>query len=354
MHYLSPRWEQPLIKVNCAALTESLLESELFGHQAGAFTGATRTHIGRFEQANGGTLVLDELGTIPPRMQEKILRVIEYGEFQRVGGSDTIRTDVRIVGPGSELLPDDGPFDVFLEGGLIADIAPRGALPAHGAVLPGDGGWLIPGLWDHHVHTMQWALVAERAPLGHATSAAHAASLMGEAPILDGRRVGTGFRDAFWGDEPTLQLLDAATGDIPTYLINADVHSVWLNTAALRREGFSPDGDGILREEPAFEISRRLNLVDAATGDRLVRRMATDAAARGVVGLVDLDIAWNEDAWARRTRDGFDLLRIEFGVYPDHLSRALSDGLRTGDVARGAASEHPFPTDPAHEEGTAS
>jgi psp operon transcriptional activator len=105
LHYLSPRWEQPLIKVNCAALTESLLESELFGHQAGAFTGATRTHIGRFEQANGGTLVLDELGTIPTRMQEKILRVIEYGEFQRVGGSDTIRTDVRIVGATNEHLP---------------------------------------------------------------------------------------------------------------------------------------------------------------------------------------------------------------------------------------------------------
>ena len=105
LHYLSERWEQALVKVNCAALTESLLESELFGHEAGAFTGATRTHIGRFEQADGGTLVLDELGTIPLRMQEKILRVIEYGEFQRVGGSDTIKTDVRIVGATNENLP---------------------------------------------------------------------------------------------------------------------------------------------------------------------------------------------------------------------------------------------------------
>jgi psp operon transcriptional activator len=105
LHYLSERWEQPLVKVNCAALTETLLESELFGHQAGAFTGATRTHIGRFEQADGGTLVLDELGTIPPRMQEKILRVIEYGEFQRVGGSETISADVRIVGSTNEHLP---------------------------------------------------------------------------------------------------------------------------------------------------------------------------------------------------------------------------------------------------------
>jgi psp operon transcriptional activator len=125
LHYLSPRWEQPLIKVNCAALTETLLESELFGHQAGAFTGATRTHIGRFEQANGGTLVLDELGTIPPRMQEKILRVIEYGEFQRVGGSDTIRTDVRIVGATNEHLPrlaDVGRFRADLLDRLAFDV----------------------------------------------------------------------------------------------------------------------------------------------------------------------------------------------------------------------------------------
>ncbi len=105
LHYLSERWDRPLVKVNCAALTESLLESELFGHEAGAFTGASKVHIGRFEQANGGTLVLDELGTIPPRMQEKILRVIEYGEFQRVGGSNTLTTDVRIVGATNADLP---------------------------------------------------------------------------------------------------------------------------------------------------------------------------------------------------------------------------------------------------------
>jgi len=105
LHYLSERWGQQLVKVNCAALTETLLETELFGHEAGAFTGATRTHIGRFEQADGGTLVLDELGTIPLRMQEKILRVIEYGEFERVGGKDTLSTDVRIVGSTNEDLP---------------------------------------------------------------------------------------------------------------------------------------------------------------------------------------------------------------------------------------------------------
>jgi psp operon transcriptional activator len=105
LHYLSERWDQALLKVNCAALTESLLETELFGHEAGAFTGAHKTHIGRFEQADGGTLILDELGSIPLRMQEKILRVIEYGEFQRVGGKSTLTTDVRIVGSTNEDLP---------------------------------------------------------------------------------------------------------------------------------------------------------------------------------------------------------------------------------------------------------
>ena len=98
LHYLSDRWEQPVVKVNCAALTESILESELFGHEAGAFTGAAGAHVGHFERADGGTLVLDELANISLRVQEKILRVIEYGEMQRVGGNETLRVDVRIVG----------------------------------------------------------------------------------------------------------------------------------------------------------------------------------------------------------------------------------------------------------------
>ncbi len=98
LHYLSARWESRFVKVNCAALTESILESELFGHEAGAFTGASKMHVGHFERADGGTLILDELATISLRMQEKILRVIEYGEIQRVGGSDTLSVDVRIVG----------------------------------------------------------------------------------------------------------------------------------------------------------------------------------------------------------------------------------------------------------------
>ena len=125
LHFLSRRWEQPLIKVNCAALTESILESELFGHEAGAFTGAARTHIGHFERADGGTLVLDELATITLRMQEKILRVIEYGELQRVGGSDTISVDVRIVGATNadlQAMVDDGKFRDDLLDRLAFDV----------------------------------------------------------------------------------------------------------------------------------------------------------------------------------------------------------------------------------------
>lgn len=243
---------------------------------------------------------------------------------------------------GSDRLDPFGsdPVDVHLADGLVVDIAPAGALPRRGLVLDADGGWVIPGLWDHHVHTVQWALSAERVALGEATSAAQAASLMGEARILpDGRRVGGGFRDAFWADSPDLAMLDAATGDVPTYLINADVHSVWLNSAALRREGFEPDASGILREEPAFEISRRLNDVDASVSDPLIEKMASDAAARGVVGLIDLEMAWNEEAWARRAAAGFDTLRVSFGIYPDWLDHAIAEGLRTGDAARGAASD---------------
>ncbi|UTW44643.1 phage shock protein operon transcriptional activator [bacterium SCSIO 12696] len=97
LHYLSPRWDQPFIKINCAAYTDGLLESELFGYEPGAFTGATRLHRGHFERADGGTLFLDELGTMPNRVQEKVLRIIEYGEFERLGGQEAISVDVRIV-----------------------------------------------------------------------------------------------------------------------------------------------------------------------------------------------------------------------------------------------------------------
>ncbi|WP_141291764.1 nif-specific transcriptional activator NifA, partial [Ideonella azotifigens] len=97
IHFLSPRKDAPFIKVNCAALTESLLESELFGHERGAFTGAVGDRRGRFEQAHTGTLFLDEVGDISPSFQAKLLRVLQEREFERVGGNRSIKVDVRLI-----------------------------------------------------------------------------------------------------------------------------------------------------------------------------------------------------------------------------------------------------------------
>ena len=105
LHYLSERWQGPFISLNCAALNESLLDSELFGHEAGAFTGAQKRHLGRFERADGGTLFLDELATAPMLVQEKLLRVIEYGHLERVGGSQPLQVDVRLVCATNDDLP---------------------------------------------------------------------------------------------------------------------------------------------------------------------------------------------------------------------------------------------------------
>lgn len=98
VHFLSKRWEGPFVALNCSALVPTLIEAELFGHEAGAFTGATGRRRGRFEAAHGGTLFLDEIGNIPASVQEKILRVVEYGTFERVGSSELVSVDVRIVG----------------------------------------------------------------------------------------------------------------------------------------------------------------------------------------------------------------------------------------------------------------
>lgn len=125
LHYLSDRWEGQFLKMNCAAISDSLLESELFGHEAGAFTGATRTHHGRFERAHGGTLFLDELATTSALVQEKLLRVIEYGEFERVGGAKTLHCDVRLVAATNEDLPrlaETGKFRYDLLDRLAFDV----------------------------------------------------------------------------------------------------------------------------------------------------------------------------------------------------------------------------------------
>ena len=113
LHRLSTRWDEPLVTMNCAALPETLIEAELFGHEQGAFTGATKARAGRFEEADQGTLFLDELGTLSMAAQERLLRAVEYGEVTRIGSSRPTNVDVRIVAATNEDLPkraDEGSF----------------------------------------------------------------------------------------------------------------------------------------------------------------------------------------------------------------------------------------------------
>jgi psp operon transcriptional activator len=113
LHHLSSRWAGPLIIMNCAALPENLIEAELFGHEAGSFTGAAKTRHGRFEEADSGTLFLDELGSLSMPAQDRLLRAVEYGEITRIGASKPISVDVRIVAATNENLPsqvDKGEF----------------------------------------------------------------------------------------------------------------------------------------------------------------------------------------------------------------------------------------------------
>ncbi len=125
LHYLSKRWDQPLVALNCSTLSEGLIDSELFGHESGSFTGSKGRHQGRFERAEGGTLFLDELATAPLAVQEKLLRVIEYGQYERVGGSQVLNANVRLVCATNADLPqlaEQGEFRADLLDRLAFDV----------------------------------------------------------------------------------------------------------------------------------------------------------------------------------------------------------------------------------------
>jgi len=125
IHYLSARWDAPFLQLNCATVSESLLQSELFGHESGAFTGANRRHVGRFERANEGSLFLDELATMSSQVQEQLLRVVEYGQYERVGGTQPIDVDVRLIAATNEDLPslvERGEFRADLLDRLAFDV----------------------------------------------------------------------------------------------------------------------------------------------------------------------------------------------------------------------------------------
>ena len=149
LHRLSQRWDGPLVTINCAALPETLIEAELFGHEAGAFTGATRARAGRFEEAYGGTLFLDELATLSASAQERLLRAVEYGEITRIGANNAVRVDVRIVAATNEHLPalvDGGRFRADLLDRLSFEVVTLPPLRAR----EGD----VPVLADHFARRM--------------------------------------------------------------------------------------------------------------------------------------------------------------------------------------------------------
>ncbi len=216
--------------------------------------------------------------------------------------------------------------DLRIEGGVITEIG-----EALGAGDDLEGRWVSPGLWDHHVHFTQWALHSQRVDLSAATSAQGAAAIMGAAAEhAVGVLIGGAFNDALWPDAPTAELLDGATGAVPTVLVSNDLHAVWLNSAALAVYGHTGHPTGLLREDDAFEIEKQLGTVPDAIIDGWAMAAAAAAARRGVVGIVDYEMAWNVEAWQRRIAAGHDALRVEFGVYTQHLDRAITQGMRTG------------------------
>jgi hypothetical protein len=242
------------------------------------------------------------------------------------------------------------PIDLLIDDGVIVGILPAGIEAAASDDLDLEGRFIMPGLWDEHVHLTQWAQHRRRIDLAPAESAAEAAAIVRSAiargAASDAVIVGVGFRDGLWPDAPSAALLDTVAPDRPIVLISADVHCVWLNSAALVHFGVdSPsgaDGDGVLREDAAFAITARLDSAPDAELDRWVAEAAAEAAARGVVGVVDLEMRWNRDDWARRVAAGFDALRVEFGVYPQHLDRAIELGLRSGQPLAGTVSVGPL------------
>ena len=231
-------------------------------------------------------------------------------------------SNVRVSGAAGD------PVDITITDGVISAITPNSG----GGGL--DGRWVSPGLWDNHVHFSQWALIQQRLDVSSSTSAAEAAALVGTAlahvsePAVP--FVAYGFRDGLWPDLPTAAVLDAVEPVHPVVLVSGDLHAVWLNTPALALYGHTGHPTGLLREDAAFEVTRRIDTVAPELLDTWTDAAAREAATNGVVGIIDLEMDWNLDTWVRRIEGGTDSLRVEFGIYTQHLERAIGLGLRTG------------------------
>lgn len=246
-----------------------------------------------------------------------------------------------------------GPVDLRITDGVIVAMEPASTLSAGSDEREVElaGRYVIPGLWDHHVHFTQWALASRRLDLQSSESAEEVAAIVaqhvkakdamvelaGETGESSSKEliVGFGFRDALWSDAPNRELLDAASGSHPVALVSGDLHSCWLNSAALIARGLGEHATGLLREDDCYPVVAGLDDIDVETLDTWVAEAATAAARRGVVGIVDLEMAWNLDPWVRRMQTGQSSLRVSFGIYTEDLDRAIAAGYRTGDVIPG-------------------
>ena len=226
--------------------------------------------------------------------------------------------------------------DVRIDEGTIVELTTS---PARGELartteetVDLDGRWLVPGLWDNHVHFDQWARRLQRLDVSPAKSAAETARLIASAiePGSPSPFVAVGFRDGLWPDAPNLTDLDAAS-ERPIVVVSGDLHAAWLNSAALRLFGHPDSETGLLREDDAFRVVSKIDVLDDATMDSWADTAARAAAARGIVGILDYEMAWSLDSWARRQAEGTDCLRVETNVYTQHLDRAIELGLHTGD-----------------------
>ena len=201
------------------------------------------------------------------------------------------------------------------------------------SVIDLGGRWIIPGLWDSHVHMGQWAQMRHRLNLAEAGSVDDVLRLAGEriASGID-EVVGFGWRPSEIAGEPLRASLDAVTGDTPTYLFSADLHSAWVNSAGFTAQGVAATESGVVSEQVCFEMGKRVSVIADDDLDAWVDAAAREAATRGVVGVVDMEMASNARAWRRRIQNGTDVLRVEAAMYAEHLDQAIEAGMRTGDT----------------------
>jgi predicted amidohydrolase YtcJ len=227
--------------------------------------------------------------------------------------------------------------DIHLRNGVIASVVPTGTFSTNTSLVDVEavdagGRWVIPGLWDAHVHFTQWVVRRQRVDLDAATSAAAAVAIMHEALVAraDDVLVGYGFRDGLWADAPSRAALDAIAPERPVVLISGDLHCGWMNSAAGRRLGVELPEDGMLREAEWIET---LNRLDSANPLSIAayREAADAAASRGVVGIVEFENADNTHLWPERVAAGVTALRVETSVWPDRLDALVAAGVRSGD-----------------------